>query len=349
MWTHNKGTEEERLADAISAFKSISAWRQKEAIDSILTRKLKDDTIVMNHIRMTIGGDDLYGHVVWLEQLNDIATLCDCGLSAEEIKMIRAQGTEAVEAVKRNVAKSLGVRRYKQIYVLDLAPVSFGSLITRADVRNLTKEIMGVGSDYYPEGMWKIFIVNAPFIFRSVYAIISPFINVVTREKIKILGGPRGFLPEFAKAGIDKRSIPTSIGGAHVGVDVLALIRAQQEAASAARAGLDSSASALRVLAGAGVTSAPAGDASPPPPRVRRARKGGWACCGSADAVADQGPPPRRPSRDGDARAGRSPSLQRSGAPEAEPRSLLAPAGGSAKYEAPSIVPVEVRRPSGRP
>ena len=34
-----------------------------------------------------------------------------------------------------------------------------------------------------------MFIINAPFVFRSAYSIASPFIHPVTKEKIKARGG----------------------------------------------------------------------------------------------------------------------------------------------------------------
>lgn len=55
--------------------------------------------------------------------------------------------------------------------------------------------------------------VNAPFIFRSVYSMVSPFIHPVTKEKIRILGSSRYYLPELAAVGVTPNQIPKSLGG----------------------------------------------------------------------------------------------------------------------------------------
>ena len=57
--------------------------------------------------------------------------------------------------------------------------------------------------------------MNAPFIFRSAYKVISPLIHPVTRDKIKILGGKSAYLPEMKKAGIPLSAVPESMGGSY--------------------------------------------------------------------------------------------------------------------------------------
>jgi len=234
LWTHNKGTPDERFAETVDAFERISAWRRDEAVDTILERRLKGAETVMDHIRVTAGGSDLYGHVVWVEQLVDVAKLCHCGLETEEILAVRAQATEAMESLKVRIAQELGLTRYKQVYVLDLSVLALGPLIRRGDVRKLTGEIMGLGSKYYPEGMWRIYIINAPLIFRTVYSIISPMINPVTRDKINILGGPKAFLERMAKHGVPQNAVPKLVGGTHPGLEMKAVIEERLRTVAAA-------------------------------------------------------------------------------------------------------------------
>ena len=55
--------------------------------------------------------------------------------------------------------------------------------------------------------------MNAPFVFKTAYKVIKPFIHPVTRDKIKILGGKSAYLPAMQKAGIPLSAIPVSLGG----------------------------------------------------------------------------------------------------------------------------------------
>jgi hypothetical protein len=56
-------------------------------------------------------------------------------------------------------------------------------------VYGLVKLAAKVGSDYYPEIMGNLYIVNAPFLFAGIWTVIKSFIDEKTRAKIKIIGG----------------------------------------------------------------------------------------------------------------------------------------------------------------
>ena len=229
MYTNNKGSPKQRLAETVESFSVISKWRAQVGADDLVKRRLEGAELVNAKARATVGGTDYYGHSVVVEQLDGIADLCGCGLTTDQMLLVRAQQAEALDAEKRRQSEALGLVRYKQVYVLDLAPLSLGTLARRSDVRSLTLKVIEVGQKYYPEGMWKIFIVNAPWIFRSVYSIISPFIHPVTRDKIKILGGPREFLKAVEKAGCPRSAVPKCVGGDHPGTDIATILGRYQE------------------------------------------------------------------------------------------------------------------------
>lgn len=97
-----------------------------------------------------VGGCDHYGHVVWAEKLGDIASIVDHPVSLEEAQAIRMKVMEVVQQVQAQRSLARGVRRYKQIYILDLAHVSLAhksgvSLVRSrdaqsADTRTLLKK-----------------------------------------------------------------------------------------------------------------------------------------------------------------------------------------------------------------
>ena len=96
--------------------------------------------------------------------------------------------------------------------VMDLSKLSTMSM-SSSSVRDMAKAIVTGAGSFFPETAWKLFIVNAPFIFRSAYKVISPLIHPVTRDKIKILGGKSAYLPAMQKAGIPLSAVPQSLGG----------------------------------------------------------------------------------------------------------------------------------------
>ena len=54
--------------------------------------------------------------------------------------------------------------------------------------RDFIEGMSQILSDYYPETMQKCFVVNAPFIFTGMWAVVKVFLDERTRSKIKIYG-----------------------------------------------------------------------------------------------------------------------------------------------------------------
>jgi len=67
-----------------------------------------------------------------------------------------------------------------------------------------------IGQDYYPEILGQMFIINAPMLFTGVWAIIKPWIDEKTRNKIKILGSK--YEKELFEV-IDPENLPQFMGG----------------------------------------------------------------------------------------------------------------------------------------
>ena len=156
-----------------------------------------------------VGGEDLYGHLVWCECLGDISAVVDAGVQPADAVKMRCRVMEAVRRLQYR-HKTTHIR-YKQVYILDLSEISLGSLITSSKVREMTKAIVGGANDFFPETLWKLFIVNAPFVFRSAYSVVSPVIHPTTKEKIKILGS--SFLDELERNGVPLAAVPRRLGG----------------------------------------------------------------------------------------------------------------------------------------
>jgi len=74
----------------------------------------------------------------------------------------------------------------------------------------LCKLAAQVGSDYYPEIMGNLFIVNAPMLFSGIWAVVKGFLDEKTRGKIKIVGG--NFLPTLEQF-LAIETIPEFLGG----------------------------------------------------------------------------------------------------------------------------------------
>jgi len=51
----------------------------------------------------------------------------------------------------------------------------------------ISKEVVDILQDHYPERLGAAFIINAPYLFEVFFKMISPFLNDVTKEKVNLL------------------------------------------------------------------------------------------------------------------------------------------------------------------
>lgn len=123
---------------------------------------------------------------------------------------IRAQELMHVRRVFKS--QQLGVEIEKSILVLDLkglpiSPSFFGI--------QYVQKMFQIDEKYYPERLAHLFIINAPWFFSAIYALITPFIDTVTASKIRIIGS--NYIEEL-RAIIDDDQIPVEMGGSKAGI-----------------------------------------------------------------------------------------------------------------------------------
>lgn len=69
---------------------------------------------------------------------------------------------------------------------MDLSGFGIGKMSRK--VKEIINMMSSVGSNFYPETMYKFYIVNAPLVFKGVWATIKIFLATETQKKIMILG-----------------------------------------------------------------------------------------------------------------------------------------------------------------
>lgn len=67
-----------------------------------------------------------------------------------------------------------------------------------------------ISQNYYPERLGKLFMINAPWGFSTVWSAVKGWLDPVTVNKIHILGG--GYKSELLKH-IDAQNLPKNLGG----------------------------------------------------------------------------------------------------------------------------------------
>ncbi len=147
---------------------------------------------------------------------------------------LRAQLFEALGLEKSFTCARRGYRVYKHISVVDLKNLRMSHF--SKDVRSVIKSIISLGSEFYPESLWKLYLINAPTIFRAIWSVLKPMVHPETLAKTFILGGQSDFLPVLLREGLPIESVPIVLGGKHAGISGAALCDDAIAFASAAAA-----------------------------------------------------------------------------------------------------------------
>lgn len=77
-------------------------------------------------------------------------------------------------------------------------------------VYSYVKQASAISQNYYPERLGKLYLINAPWGFSSVFSVVKGFLDPVTVNKIHVLG--TGYLPELLSQ-VPKENLPKAFGG----------------------------------------------------------------------------------------------------------------------------------------
>ncbi|CAI2370893.1 unnamed protein product [Moneuplotes crassus] len=155
-------------------------------------------------------GTDLEGRPFYIDQpcnfhIDDLLKI----VSKEELYVYYVREYEKLIHVRFPACSAASEKKIEQSFsLLNLKGFSMGKLKEKS--RNFIKLAIDIGSDNYPEIMYKMFIVNTSFVFKGAWAIISPFLDAKTKKKISIHGS--SFQKELFKY-VDPSNVPESLGG----------------------------------------------------------------------------------------------------------------------------------------
>ncbi|KAJ7638219.1 CRAL-TRIO domain-containing protein [Roridomyces roridus] len=97
----------------------------------------------------------------------------------------------------------------KSLTILDLGGVSLSNFIR---VKDYVFASTYIGQNMYPEVLGSFYIINAPWSFSAVWAVIRPWLDPATVAKVQIVGGPSVYRP-LLLAQIDAENLPCAFGG----------------------------------------------------------------------------------------------------------------------------------------
>ena len=91
--------------------------------------------------------------------------------------------------------------------IMDLKGVGVGLM---SSAYGYLQSASAISQNYYPERLGKLYVINAPWGFSSVFSVVKKFLDPVTVAKIHVLGS--GYKKELLEQ-IPKENLPKQFGG----------------------------------------------------------------------------------------------------------------------------------------
>ncbi|EDR04921.1 uncharacterized protein LACBIDRAFT_237398 [Laccaria bicolor S238N-H82] len=198
---HNK--TKEMLLDA-------EKWRKEFGVDDIVKNfDFKEKEEVDKYYPQYYHKNDKDGRPVYIERLGqlDIKALYLATTPDRQLQRLVFEYEKFLTERIPACAKAAGHPVETSCTILDLNGVSLSNFYR---VKDYVNKASSVGQNRYPETMGKFYIINAPYLFSAVWAIIKPWLDEVTVSKIEILGS--GYKDALLKQ-IPKENLPVEFGG----------------------------------------------------------------------------------------------------------------------------------------
>ncbi|KAI0043169.1 hypothetical protein FA95DRAFT_1499003 [Auriscalpium vulgare] len=185
-------------------------WRKDFGVDDIVknfdfTEKAEVDKYYPQYYHKT----DKDGRPVYIERLGklDIKALYAATTQERQLQRLVHEYERSLTTRLPASARAVGHPVETFCTILDLYDVSLSNFYR---VKDYVSAAASIGQDRYPEIMGKFYIINAPYLFSTVWALIKPWLDPVTVSKIDIVG--RSYQEKLLQQ-IPAENLPKEFGG----------------------------------------------------------------------------------------------------------------------------------------
>lgn len=152
---------------------------------------------------------DREGRPLYIEQLGklDITALYKITTQERQLKHLVDEYEKFLSVRLPACSAATGTLVETSCTILDLYNAGISTFYK---VKDYVMAASNIGQNHYPETMGHMFIINAPYLFATVWSLIKPWLDPATQEKIHILG--KGYKDELVKY-IPAENLPKNLGG----------------------------------------------------------------------------------------------------------------------------------------
>lgn len=201
------------LTRALEMITNCENWRKEKQVDQIYETFRFDEQQQVNTIYPRFYHQlDKHGRPLYVEMFGklDLTELFKI-TSRERLEKFFIFEYERLLRVRLPAAtKVAGYHVETSCTILDLKNCSVMQAVKIKDVLKLVVEI---GQNYYPETMGMTFIINAPWLFDSIWSFVKMWIDKVTVDKIHIFKSGKDHTAVLFQY-IDPVNLPFMLGGA---------------------------------------------------------------------------------------------------------------------------------------
>ncbi|KAL4884665.1 CRAL-TRIO domain-containing protein [Aspergillus karnatakaensis] len=198
------------VAASKAMFVASEKWRKEFGTDELArTFDYVEKPEVFKYYPQYYHKTDKDGRPVYIEKLGKI-DLNALGKITSDERMLKNLVTEyerfaddRLPACSRKAGKLIET----SCTIFDLKGVG---LMSASSVYGYLSRASAVSQDYYPERLGKLYLINAPWGFSTVFSVVKGFLDPVTVNKINVLGS--GYASELQKQ-IPKENLPKEFGG----------------------------------------------------------------------------------------------------------------------------------------
>jgi len=204
-----------KVPEAFNMMKASILWRRKDNVDMAL--ETSPGPVPLAAIRSGVSsayvGYDNEGVPVYIERsgMLEMNSVLEKGTTVEELVRLHVVSMEYFTnclCMEASIAKGQTVD--KVVTIMDLKGVTLANA-RNPDFSRLFKAMTAIDQDNYPEIMKTVYIVNAPWIFQSIFGLIKGFLDPATQKKIQVLKTKQ--MTDLIAPVMDLSVIPKCVGG----------------------------------------------------------------------------------------------------------------------------------------
>jgi len=211
-----------REQETAKFMKLIADWRDKVGYYQLFDKRLDQHHKFHSSWPNKIYGNDKFGHVLTAFRVAELKPDALEEIGQDQLEKLQGQKMRCVYRYKQEQSKLHGAQRYKHSALMDMKGLSLN--LMRGKKREILQHLLGIGSHYFPEQMWKIYLINTPIIFRGMWAIIKLWLHPVTVAKVNIVGNEKAAVKKMTEDGIPLSALPDWIGGKNKGWDMAQMV-----------------------------------------------------------------------------------------------------------------------------